>query len=151
MKTWAIPWTSWTLSVIKKKSYQLFKVSKYSLNLQIKLSNLTSQWNFLSTFTVMTFLLLLPWVCCREEGWSERRGSKGPLFPFPFSAFTLLSPLLLCIPPGLEHNDSEEGKGAQEFCHEWSCWVRAHIWVFQNPHCWRSSSSALAMMMPPPS
>lgn len=80
----------------------------------------------------------------REEGARGHSSlSHSVLLPF--------SPLLLCKAPGLEHIGPEEGKGAREFFHEWSYWVRAHIWVFQNPHCRRSSSSGLAMMTLPSS
>lgn len=51
------------------------------------------------------------------------------------ATFSLLSqcfysfPLSLCIPPGLEHKDPEEGMQARVISHEWSSFMRAHSWV----------------------
>lgn len=50
-------------------------------------------------------------------------------FFFPQSVLLLFFSPLVCILPGLEHKDPEEGMEAREISHEWSCSVKAHSWV----------------------
>lgn len=115
-------------------SLELFLGNKKNLNSHLKSQNIFSIYklrslilysNEFSNLNLQLWFFSFSHLGSAAEGQaSVRKWGTGGHFFFSHPVFFFFSPLLLCMPLGLEHSDPQ-GREAREFWCEWSCWVRA--------------------------